>query len=858
MKEIEILKNYGIPENIIFEFKKRGIEYLYDYQFEAIEKGLLNLKESFVISAPTASGKTLLAELLIIKYLIEYPDKKALYITPLKSLAKEKYELFKSYEKFGLNVAISTGDYDSSDEWLGNYDIIITTIEKADSLMRHNSSWLKDVGVTIVDEIHLINDRDRGATLEILIVKLKRTYNPLLLALSATIPNDNEIAEWLGAKLVRSNFRPIKLREGVLYNHIVYFLDGEKRIKKFYGDEVLDAVLDTIKEDGQCLIFVNSRNAAENLAIKLSNVMKKHLKPEDKRTLLKISREILKILEEPTDTCKKLSSCIAGGVSFHHAGLLSKHREFVEKYFRDRIIKVIVATPTLAAGVNLPARRVIVRDYVRYDKRGLSYLPVFEVKQMFGRCLVEDTIIKTNLGFLTINEILRRFDDIYFISYNFKKKKFEPVKPIYFTKRIEKRLLSIKLKNTEITLTEDHPILSYSQGLLWKEARDLKPGDYVIIYDRGKILKEEILHVYNFSTNCYVYDFYLERNHNFIANNFLVHNSGRPEYDEIGEAFLIAKSKNSMKELIRRYIISSPEKIESKLAIERNLRFHILGLIASEMVNDIDTLINILKDTFYYYQYRRIDFEEKIYEIIEFLVKNNLIKVKDNEMKSTPIGKRVVELYIDPETATMFITSLHRQKRNKDFFYIFTISKSYEMPKLTIKLSEKEIYEEMLEKYSDDIFVGEHDTYENILECLKISSIILDWINEYKENYILQKHNIAPGDLRSRIDVAEWLVYCLRELSKLIKRDEFNYLDRLMKRIKYGVKEELLDLVRLEGIGRVRARFLFKIGIRSVDDIVKIGKSKMKKILGEKVGEQIYLKALEIYNYKNFNTKSII
>ena len=843
---VEELERYGIPLQIIRILKERGIHKLYKYQEKAILDGILNLKDSFIISVPTAGGKTLLAELAAIKYLIENNDKIVLYISPLKSLAKEKYETFKVYERFGIRVAISTGDYDSRDEWLGNYNIIITTIEKADSLLRHEASWLKRLGLVIIDEIHIINDKDRGPTLEILIMKLKEMYKPIIIALSATIPNDYELASWLSAKLIRDNFRPVPLKEGVLYNYRIYFVDEEKPLRKIFNDELFDATIDTILSGGQCLIFVNSRNQAENLAEKLSGIIRKYLKIDEKYKLLELSNKILNILEEPTDTCKKLASCVRGGVAFHHAGLLSKHREIIEEYFRNRVLKVIVATPTLASGVNLPARRVIVRDVIRYNKGRIEYLPVFEVKQMFGRCLTSDCLIKTNFGDLSVKEIINNFKDIKFLSFNFLKNKFEYVKPICYTKRETNKLIFIETKSTSISLTEEHPILCYNNGLIWKYSKDIKIGDRIVTYNKNCLKYDEVLNIKVINSKDYVYDFVLTRNHNFVANDIIVHNSGRPGYDEYGESILIAKSKNGMKELFKRYILSEPEKVFSKLSMERNLRFHILGLISSGIVKDEESLINFLKKSFYYFQSKRIDFEERVKDIIEFLIENDLIE-NDERFRVTNFGKRVVELYIDPETAVLFKNSLSMNKRNKEIFYIYTISKAYEMPKIPVKTSDIEFLEEFMENFGEDLYV-ENEDYEEILEYVKISSMIYDWINEKRENYILNKYGIAPGDFRARIEIAEWLCYCLKEISKILKNNDEKFLERLLYRIKFGVKEELLELIKIEGVGRVRARTLYKFGIRNPEDILNIGVEKLKRILGEKLGEKIYKNTLELIN----------
>ncbi|HDL16095.1 MAG TPA: DEAD/DEAH box helicase, partial [Euryarchaeota archaeon] len=192
--KVEELYNYGMPEKAIEIIKKKGINEFFPPQEEALRKGLLNLEKNFVIAVPTASGKTLIGEMLIIKNLIDRGGK-ALYIVPLKALGAEKFDELKAYEPLGLKVALTTGDYDTGARWLEGYDIIITTSEKADSLIRHRPSWINKISCVVADEIHLINDASRGATLEVTIARLLHINKNLrLLALSATVGNAREVA----------------------------------------------------------------------------------------------------------------------------------------------------------------------------------------------------------------------------------------------------------------------------------------------------------------------------------------------------------------------------------------------------------------------------------------------------------------------------------------------------------------------------------------------------------------------------------------------------------------------------------------------------------------------------------------
>ncbi|GAI01248.1 unnamed protein product, partial [marine sediment metagenome] len=229
----ELCKKYGLPEQIASVLEKSGITTLYPPQLDAIKKGALDGK-NLVLAIPTASGKTLVAEFCMVKSVLGQGGK-CLYIVPLRALASEKYEEFKEkYGPLGVKVGISTGDFDAVDPRLAHYDILIATSEKVDSLLRHRAKWLADViSVVVLDEVHLIDDPGRGPTLEVLTARL-RQVNPEIqtLALSATVKNAEEIAEWLGAELVKSEWRPVPLKKGVYYREKIKFDDGSKRVVK--------------------------------------------------------------------------------------------------------------------------------------------------------------------------------------------------------------------------------------------------------------------------------------------------------------------------------------------------------------------------------------------------------------------------------------------------------------------------------------------------------------------------------------------------------------------------------------------------------------------------------------------------
>ncbi|MBU0536786.1 MAG: DEAD/DEAH box helicase [Nanoarchaeota archaeon] len=218
---LESLKS-KIPPDLYEVLKQDGITHLRPSQRKAIQAGLLDGK-NLLVCTPTASGKTLIAELAGVSSIMERKGK-CIYIVPLKSLATEKYHEFKKkYDKF-FRIALSIGDMDASDPYLRDYDLIISTSEKLDSLIRHRADWLKDIKTVVVDEIHLLNDPGRGPTLEILITILRQLLkNVQILGLSATIGNPEELAAWLGAELVMDDWRPVELRKGVYLNGEIEF-----------------------------------------------------------------------------------------------------------------------------------------------------------------------------------------------------------------------------------------------------------------------------------------------------------------------------------------------------------------------------------------------------------------------------------------------------------------------------------------------------------------------------------------------------------------------------------------------------------------------------------------------------------
>lgn len=368
-----------------------GYSSLYPPQELALSKGLLE-NRNLLITTPTASGKTLIAVIAAIKPIEK--GLKVVYLTPLRAIATEKYHYLQVLQNIDIidkriRIRIATSDYDSSGMEVSNADVIILTNEKMDSVIRHGAEWIADVGLFVTDEVHLLGDKERGPTLEMILTKIRKMYpQSQILALSATVANSEDIAKWLGCELIQSSWRPTKLVEGVYEHGTVNMNDGSqfKIETSAISSSAIDIAIDSLDNGGQAIIFAETRKRASSLAVKAAEGVYKRLDKANKSKAAEVSSQILKNGDD-TELTRTLSEVVAKGMGFHHAGLGQTSREIVEESFKSGIIKILTATPTLAAGVNLPARRVILASILRYDPDYGRNIPisVLEYKQLCGR-----------------------------------------------------------------------------------------------------------------------------------------------------------------------------------------------------------------------------------------------------------------------------------------------------------------------------------------------------------------------------------------------------------------------------------------------------------------------------------------
>jgi helicase len=690
-----LISELPIPAELRHRYSQAGISELYPPQADCIEQGMFERK-NLLVAIPTASGKTLVAEMAMHSHIAT--GGKCLYIVPLKALASEKYDEFGNK---GVRVGIATGDLDRRDDMLGRNDIIVATSEKVDSLLRNNARWISDITLLVIDEVHLIDSDDRGPTLEVVIAKM-RYRNPIMqmIGLSATIGNPKILAGWLDAELVTSSWRPVDLRQGVFYNNRIHFRDGErpvKQVSKNFDD--LNLCLDTIEEGGQCLVFVSSRRNAEAFAKRAASAFK----CEDP-ALTAYSERLGGIAE--TEMVKTLAACVAKGAAFHHAGLSRPERAIVEEGFRKGLIKCISSTPTLAAGLNLPARRVIIRDYLRFSAgEGMLPIPASEYHQMAGR-------------------------------------------------------------------------------------------------------------------------------------------AGRPRLDPYGEAVLIAKGEGQIEDLFEWYIEAPAEDIHSKIAEPTALYTHVLSLIASGFAKTRTELTEFMDRTFYVHEHRQGRLMKKAVDAaLAFLILSEMVVDVGEHLGSTEFGSMVSRLYIDPRSAEIIVRALREQREYSDLGVLQVICSTPDMPNLYARNADMPALDRMREAHEGELWFTpplDEDEAETFYRALKTTMLLSDWADELPDAKICERYSVGPGDVHGMVESVNWLLHATVELSRMFATSIYLNVREYEICMKNGIRRELLPLVKLRGIGRVRARRLFNNNITSPDAVRAAGIETVTQILGQGIAEQIF------------------
>jgi helicase len=364
---VEGLEQFGIPRACIEKLKQRDIVTLQGVQVKAIEAGLFD-RTDLVISAPTTSGKTLIAELALLKHSIE--AKGCFFLVSHKALAEEKYMHFRANyadpTKPWFKVAVSTGDRTQFDEELADYQIIVATYEKLYGLLNANPSMADWISLVVIDELQTLGDPARGATLESLVTKMKQLNGSIqIIALSATVPNVQEMARWLKAQACISTTRPVPLEEWIWSKN--RFLSKRFGSKAIEEQSPLSVELDTFsvvdhhagQGDIPVLVFAITRSRTQDLARELAA-------PRSIRRDMQRYVDEVSAVTENTPASRVLIEVMRKGIGFHTADLSFAEKEIVERAFREGALDIVVATTTLAAGINTPAKTVIFDSIYRH------------------------------------------------------------------------------------------------------------------------------------------------------------------------------------------------------------------------------------------------------------------------------------------------------------------------------------------------------------------------------------------------------------------------------------------------------------------------------------------------------------
>ncbi|XP_056635461.1 probable ATP-dependent DNA helicase HFM1 [Diorhabda sublineata] len=396
---MEKFLNVRSIEEIPLPYREVFSEYVHfnPVQSEVLDD-VFDSDDSVVISSPTGSGKTTIFELAIVRLLMQYGSSnmefKIIYISPMKSLCQERLiDWNKKFSHFGLNSICITGDSENAEfQNLIYHNLIISTPEKWDSLTRRwkeHGELVKVIKLFMIDEVHLLNEEDRGSTLEVIVSRMKTVQNSLSLnhvtdcnirfiAVSATIGNIEDIAEWIGSP--RHYRFPEEMRPVQLKKLVIGFSYKQTSSSAFKFDLSLNyklqSLLMTHSEGKPTLIFCSTRKSVEMTAKHLDQTLKIKLEPHKLQNLQKFATNIPDV---------RIQDMLRHGIGVHHAGMDVETRHIIEELFRNGDLPILIATSTLAMGVNLPAHLVIIKSTKYYVNGTIQDYSATAIHQMIGR-----------------------------------------------------------------------------------------------------------------------------------------------------------------------------------------------------------------------------------------------------------------------------------------------------------------------------------------------------------------------------------------------------------------------------------------------------------------------------------------
>uniref|UniRef100_A0A8C4ISJ4 DNA polymerase theta n=1 Tax=Dicentrarchus labrax TaxID=13489 RepID=A0A8C4ISJ4_DICLA len=385
-----LLSSWGLPKPVLERYLKHGVTHMFEWQAQCLTVGQVLQGGNLVYSAPTSAGKTLVSELLMLKRVLE-TKRKALFILPFVSVAKEKMHYLQSvFEEAGVRVEGYMGSTSAAGGFTA-LDVAVCTIEKANSLINRliEEDGMGLLGMVVVDELHMVGDSGRGYLLELLLTKIRyiaqkqNTTGSLsegvqIIGMSATLPNLSLLAKWLGAELYQTDYRPVPLQEHLKVGCSIY--DKSLSVVRQFtpalsikgdDDHIVSLCYETVREGRSVLLFCPSKNWCEKLAdsiarefynLRHAGTLEITSEPQpvslDQEGLVDV---VAQLRRTPAGLDPILHRTVPWGVAFHHAGLTFDERDVLEGAFRQSTVRVLAATSTLSSGVNLPARRVIIR-----------------------------------------------------------------------------------------------------------------------------------------------------------------------------------------------------------------------------------------------------------------------------------------------------------------------------------------------------------------------------------------------------------------------------------------------------------------------------------------------------------------
>ena len=413
LSEIEVPEDLDVKTELLdllplslSALHKREYEKIFEKSFKYFNPvqtqvfySVYNSDENILCGAPTGSGKTAIAELAILRVFENNPQGKIIYIAPLKSLGKERVLDWK--EKFGfLNKTVLeiSGDFTPDLEMLTNSDILITTPEKWDGISRnwHHRIYVKKVSLIIIDEIHLLG-LERGPIIEVIVSRMRFMANKLntnirFIGLSTALANSVDVAEWLGLSIKYDNkrapglfnFRPA-VRPCPVTVHIESFSEKKYCPRMATMNKPCYNAIVNFSDNKPVLVFVSSRRQTRLTAFDLIALASSSNLTGFSNFLNVPIDDILPEISECED--EDLKHCLSFGIGLHHAGLIEKDRKISEKLFLEQKIQILIATSTLAWGVNFPAHLVIIKgtEYRHHIKGCYVDMPITDILQMIGR-----------------------------------------------------------------------------------------------------------------------------------------------------------------------------------------------------------------------------------------------------------------------------------------------------------------------------------------------------------------------------------------------------------------------------------------------------------------------------------------